>query len=186
MDWSRDGKYMIFDYIPSGKRTTLDIGYLRGGAGEKEGKLVPFLVTQFTDGGSRLSPDSRFLAYRSNESGRNEVYVQRFSEGGDKVQVSTNGGVQPRWRGDGRELCYVEGETLVAVPVNTTPKFSVGKATRLFEQPGITRRTGQQYDVSADGQRFVVIEPVGAEASTAIRVVQNWFAEFRNKNQQGE
>jgi hypothetical protein len=76
----------------------------------------------------------------------------------------------------------VEGETLVAVPVTTTPKFSVGKPTRLFEQPTITRRTGQQYDVSRDGQRFVVIEPVGAEASNAIRVVQNWFAEFRNKN----
>ncbi len=181
-NWSRDGKYLVFDYIPPAGR--LAIGYLLGGAGETKGKVVPFLATQFEVGGSDLSPDGRFLAYRSNESGRNEVYVQRFPEGGDRVQVSTNGGVQPRWRGDGRELYYVEGETLVAVPISTTPKFSVGKATRLFEQPGITRRTGQQYDVSRDGKRFVVIEPVGADASNAIRVVQNWFAEFRNKNQQ--
>ena len=63
----------------------------------------------------------------------------------------------------------------------TSPDISVGKAVRLFEQKGITRDAGQQYDVSADGQRFVVSEPIGGETSTAIRVVQNWFVEFRNR-----
>ena len=127
-----------------------------------------------------ISPDGRFLAYKSDESGRFEVYVRRFPEGGGKVQVSTNGGVQPRWRGDSRELYYVEGETLVAVPLTTEPEFTVGKAVRLFEHTGITRVGGQQYDVSADGQRFVVTDSVEEEeATSAVRIVQNWFAEFK-------
>ena len=177
-DWSRDGKYLIFDFVtPNGR----DIGYVRQGPGENPKKVVPFLASPFDEGDANLSPDGRFLAYSSNESGRFEVYVQRFPEGGGKVQVSAQGGVQPRWRGDGRELYYVEGETLLAVAVTSAPDISVGKAVRLFEQKGITRDAGQQYDVSADGQRFVVSEPIGGETSTAIRVVQNWFVEFRNR-----
>ena len=125
--------------------------------------MIPFLATPFNEGDPNLSPNGRFLAYSSNESGRFEVYVQRFPEGGGKVQVSAQGGVQPRWRGDGRELYYVEGETLLAVAVTSAPDFSVGKAVRLFEQKGITRDGGQQYDVSADGQRFVLVEPVAAK-----------------------
>ncbi len=97
------------------------------------------------------------------------------------MQVSTNGGVQPRWRGDSRELYYVEGETLVAVPLITEPEFTVGKAVRLFEHRGINRWGGQQYDVSADGQRFVVTDSVEEEeeVTSPVRIVQNWFAEFR-------
>jgi len=177
-DWSRDGKYLIFDIVTSSGR---DIGYLRQGKSEDPHKMTPFLATSFDEGDSVLSPDGRFLAYSSNESGRFEVYVQRFPEGGGKVQVSGQGGVQPRWRGDGKELFYVEGETLLAVAVTSAADFTVGKAVRLFEQKGIARDAGQQYDVSADGQRFVLVEPVGGETSATIRVVQNWFAEFRDR-----
>src|SRR5215831_2425943 len=145
-DWSRDGTYLIFDLsTPNGR----DIGYVRQGRGEDPKKVVHFLATPFDEGDSNLSPDGRFLAYSSNESGRFEVYVQRFPEGGGKLQVSAQGGVQPRWRRDGREVYYVEGETLVAVAVSPAADFAVGKAVHLFEQKGITRDAGQQYDVSA-------------------------------------
>jgi Tol biopolymer transport system component len=178
-DWSRDGKYLIFGFFPP--NGTRDIGYVRQGKSEDPQKVIPFLATPFNEGDPNLSPNGRFLAYSSNESGRFEVYVQRFPEGGGKVQVSAEGGVQPRWRGDSKELYYVEGETLVAAAVTSAADFSVGKAVRLFEHKGITREAGQQYDVSAAGQRFVVREPVGGETSTAIRVVQNWFAEFGDR-----
>ena len=129
-DWSRDGKYLIFDFVPllmsRGISDTCDRG-----PGEDPKKVVPFLATPFDEGDSDLSPDGRFLAYSSNESGRFEVYVQRFPEGGGKVQVSAQGGVQPRWRGDGRELYYVEGETLLAVAV-TSAAGLLGRQSRPF------------------------------------------------------
>ena len=146
-----------------------------------------------------MSPDGRFVAYASNEAGRYEVYVQRFPTGGDKQQVSDNGGGQPVWSKDGKELFYVEGDTLVVVPVNTTPSFSVDLSRRLFRSArfrGVFMGTNAfraQYDVSADAQRFVLAEPVEEEASTpppdhlvgelgrTIRVVQNWYEEFRDR-----
>ena len=146
----------------------------------------PFLRTPFRESAAKFSPDSRFVAYVSNESGRGEVYVQPFPEGGRRLTVSSNGGRQPRWRRDGKELFYLEGATLVAVSVSTSPSFSVGSATRLFKTIGT--RAGRwgpypQYDVSPDGQRFILAEPVGEGATSepSIRVVQNWFAEFRGR-----
>jgi len=180
MDWSRDGEYLVVDFVVV--TTSRDIGYVRSSDGSSPKKVTPLIKSEFNEGDSSLSPDGRYLAYSSNESGRFEVYVQKFPAGGDKVQVSVNGGVEPRWRRDGKELFYVEGETLIAVPVTASAGFSAGKPERLFEHKGIARRPGQQYDVAPGGQRFVVIEPVGAEPSRAIRVVQNWFAEFRNRN----
>ena len=95
------------------------------------------------------------------------------------MQVSINGGTTPRWRRDGKEMFYVVGETLMAVRVAADPNFSVGEPERLFDQQGISRTSGQQYDVSADGQRFVVVETVGAEnQKTTICLVQNWDQEF--------
>ncbi len=97
--------------------------------------------------GPQFSPDSRYLAYCSEESGRFEVYVQPFPKGDGKRQISHNGGGQPRWSKDGTELFYVEGDT------------------------------------SADGERFVLIEPVGDPQPAAIRGVQDWFEEFRDPEQ---
>ena len=133
----------------------------------------------------RFSPDGRYVAYVSDESGQNEVYVQPFPEGGHKVTVSSDGGTKVRWSRDGKELFYVEGETLVAVSVSSGSSFSVGSATRLFEHAGL--RPGGNYapyDVSADGQRFILAEPVGeggAAPVPSIRVVMNWFEEFRDR-----
>ena len=143
-----------------------------------------YLQTTSAEHSSKFSPDGRYLAYLSRESGRDEVYVRTFPGAEGKRQVSFNGGVQLRWSRDGKELFYVEGETLIAVSVTTEPRFEAGKAKRLFSDPNLTwqERTMPQYDVSPDGQRFVMIEP--AERSRpVIRVVQNWYEEFRDREQ---
>ena len=136
-----------------------------------------------------ISPDGRYLAYVSNESGRFEVYVQPFPQGGRRVTVSSNGGDSVSWRRDGKELFYVEEGTLVAVAVSTEGDFSTGRTIRLFTHPGSLARVGLRvpYDVSPDGRRFLLTEPVADDTAKAplpsIHVVQNWYAEFRDREQ---
>ena len=184
-DWSRDGKYLL--YHLNDPETGADLWYLERNEDGSGWEPHPFLQIPFGERVPRFSPDGRYVAYVSNESGQDEVYVQPFPEGGRKVTVSSNGGAKVRWSRDGKELFYVEGQTLVAVSVSTAGDFSVGEATRLFEHAGL--RPGNNYapyDVSADGQRFILAEPVaeGADApAPSIRVVQNWFAEFRGHEQ---
>ena len=131
---------------------------------------------------SQLSPGSRWVAYLSDESGAFEVYVQRFPEGGDKQRISQYGGKGQRWGRDGRKLYYVEGETLVEVEVKLGSELSIGAATPLFSAPGLSTGAYAHYDVSADGERFVVRESV-SQGQTAIHVVQNWFTEFKDREQ---
>ena len=176
-EWSADGKYLVGS--GDGK-----LWYLRSEESEGTFEKVMFLDTPFDALSPDLSPDAKFLAYESNESGRYEVYVQPFPQGGAKWQVSTNGGSQPRWHGDGKEIFYVQGDTLMAAPVTTSPAFSGGNAQPLFEDKTAFAARGQQYDVTPDGQRFVVVETLGeADAGQAIHMVQNWFEEFRDREQ---
>ena len=148
-----------------------------------------FLSTPATEDRPQLSPDGRFLAYISDESGRTEIYVQPFPDGAGKWQVSGNGGDQIRWSSDGSELFYVEGSTLMAVSVSTEQGFTRGQPQMLFASPDLSSATsgGRSYDVSADGQRFVMTMPVGdgdeESAPPSIRVVQNWYEEFRDREQ---
>ena len=112
-----------------------------------------------------------------------------FRESGRKVTVSNNGGHQPRWSRDGKELFYVQGETLMAVSVSTDGEFSAGSPEPLFNHPGLRRALGQpRYDVSLDGRRFILPEPVGFEEGktipSTIHVVQNWYEEFRDREQE--
>ena len=181
-DWSRDGKYLL--YHLDDPETGADLWYLERNEDGSGWVPHPFLQTSFNERVPRFSPDGRYVAYVSNESGQREVYIQPFPEGGRKVTVSSNGGTKVRWSRDGKELFYVEGNTLVAVSVSTAPSFSVGSATRLFEHPDV--RPGNGYDVSADGQRFVLAESVGEGTDApepSIRVVQNWYDEFRDREQ---
>ena len=147
----------------------------------------PYLQTQFREDFPQFSPDGRFLAYRSDESGRDEIYVRPFPEGGGRIAVSSNGGTQPRWSRDGKEIFYVEGTTLVAVAVSTRPSFSVGSVTRLFEHRALLTSLWPfaRYDVSGDGQRFVLPVPVDEEVEHAvsIHIIQNWYEEFRDREQ---
>ena len=180
-DWSPDGRLLVYDTLGHPERGR-DILYLRrkdDGQGFDE---VPFLQTSFNERNPKLSPDGRFVAYQSDESGRFEVYVRPFPEGDGKWPVSRSGGEDPRWSRDGKELFYVEGDTLVAVAVETAPGFSAGEASRLFSDLSLQQGNYPNYDVSPDGQRFVTVESVG-NATAAIHVVQNWFEEFRGRDQ---
>ena len=129
--------------------------------------------------GAQFSPGGRFVAYLSDESGSQELYVTRFPSGEGKWPISINGARQPLWSRDGKEIFYIEGQTQVAVAVTTWPDFSVGSVTRLFQSGYFRAADWHSYDVSTDGQRFVVVDSAeGAEPPT-IRVVQNWYEEFR-------
>ena len=101
------------------------------------------------------------MAYVSDESGRPEVYVQPFPGPGGKWQISTDGGIEPAWNPNGRELFYRSGDRMMAVPVTTTPAFSPGRPTMLFERPYMSSTfplTGVTYDVTRDGQRFLMVK----------------------------
>ena len=182
-DWSRDGKHILATVRT--EETRNDIWRLeRSESGEWEPHI--FLETEFDEGEAKLSPNGRYVAYVSGESGRAEVYVQPFPTGGRKVTVSTNGGVQPRWSRDGSELFYVRDETdtmsLIAVSVSTSPSFTVNSEARLFATPLLGSRPRPRYDVSPDGTKFLLRfnEIVGGK-EPAVRIVENWYGEFLDR-----
>jgi Tol biopolymer transport system component len=182
-DWSRDGRYLVF-HGPSGEGTGVDILYVELEAGGEPFKPKIFLSTPAAEFAPKLSPDGRFVAYGSNESGRPEVYVRPFPSGDGRWQASPNGGTQPRWRSDGKELFYVENQnTMMAVPVSSGQGLTLGQPQRLFQSADLIFRNlpWPQYDVSADGQRFLTSTPVQGETPPTIRVVQNWHEEFRDR-----
>ncbi len=185
-EWSRDGRYL--SYTVHASETGSDIRYVELRVAGENSEPAALLGTPADEGSGRFSPDGRYLAYRSDESGRNEVYVRPFPDGAGKWQVSVNGGEQPRWRGDGKELFYREGgDTLMAVAVSTEPTFTVGPPQRLFESVDLISAGVTNYDVSPDGERFLTISTVeGVDEEAAppkIRVVQNWLEEFRDRRQ---
>ena len=183
-DWSRDGKYLL--YSQSDRETGSDLWYLKSKAGGEGYEPTPYLRTAADERIPVFSPDDRFVAYVSSESGRSEIYVRPFPEGRGKWQVSINGGTQPRWSRDGKELFYVEGDQLMAVSVSTAQGFSPGTPKLLFRDRWLrSSYPKQRYDVSADGRRFVLREAVegASDKPPAIRVVQNWYEEFRDREQ---
>ena len=146
-------------------------------------KLQPLLHTPFNEGGGQFSPDGRWLAYASDESGRFEVYVQAYPGPGGKWQISTDGGTGPIWNRSGLELFYRSANKLMAVNVTTHPSFSSGKPKMLFEGSFLSEGpVFPSYDVSPGGQRFLMIQPVdqGQTASTQINVVLNWTEELKH------
>lgn len=140
----------------------------------------PFLDTSVNAKSPKLSPDGRYVAYLSDESGRNELYVRPFPAGGRKWPISSGGAMQIRWSRRSGELFYTEARTLIAVSVRTTPQFAVRATTRLFSYRGFSDTIDSNYDVSPDGRRIILPEKVGIEEPT-IRAVQDWFAEFRER-----
>ena len=133
-----------------------------------------------------ISPNGRWLAYNSNESGQRQIYVRSYHEvdSGGRWQVSTSGGHSPLWSRDGRELFYRSGSKIMAVDVDTKSGFSAGKPRMLFEGPYLpTSGSLPYYDVSPDGQRFLMLKPVESQTSvpTQINVVLNWFEELKRK-----
>jgi Tol biopolymer transport system component len=124
---------------------------------------------------ARFSPDGRWVAYQSDESGRLEVYAQPFPGPVGKWRVSADGGAWPCWSRDGRELFYYFGNKMMAVDVKTGPVFAAGTPRLLFEGQFSSR-----YDISPDGRRFLMIQPVEPpQPATRIELVLNWFEELK-------
>jgi eukaryotic-like serine/threonine-protein kinase len=142
----------------------------------------PFLRTRFTEAGATFSPDGRWIAYISDESGQYEVYVRPYPPGPGKWQVSTAGGVEGIWSRDGKELFYRNGQRWMVAPVNLDPAFTAETPRLLFEGP-YANVGGLSYDVAPDGRRFLLLEPVGHDAApvTHLNVVLNWFEDVRQK-----
>jgi Tol biopolymer transport system component len=183
--WSSDGRFIVYDSDDPKTGTDLWVLPLLG-----DRKPTPFLRTEFNEGQGRLSPDGRWMAYVSDETGRNEVYVQPFPASGAKWQISASGGLQPRWRRDGKELFYLDlsGPFVMAVEVRAAASaFDVGAPAALFRMrpgsptfPGPSASTSTQpYAVSADGRRFLILSPVAETASDPITVVLNWDAALK-------
>ena len=143
---------------------------------------LSYLRTPFQETMSQISPNSRYVAYRSNESGRQEIYVRPFPEGSAKWQVSTNGGHAPRWAANGTELFYREETTLMAVAVSTSGAFTFGRPQRLFETPSLAELFNiHPYDVLPDGKRFLMIDRDANAAAPTVRIVENWAAAIRDR-----
>jgi eukaryotic-like serine/threonine-protein kinase len=176
--WSPDGQLLAFNQIiPT---TGIEIWVLRMG----DRKAQPFLRAAFLQSAPRFSPDGRWLAYVSDESGHREIYVQPYPGPGGKWQISTEGGTEPVWNPNGRELFYRSGDKMMAVEITMKPSFSVGKPKVLFEGQYLpTPVTFPNYDVSPDGQRFLMLKPSESAqaAATQINVVLNWFEELKQK-----
>jgi dipeptidyl aminopeptidase/acylaminoacyl peptidase len=172
-DWSKDGRFLVFN--KENENTEIDIT-LAPLSGDRQPRN--YVATEYSDGWAKVSPDGRWLAYQSNESGRFEIYVQSVPEPGRKVIISKGGGKLPRWRSDGKELYYLtEDDRLMATPVRTGASFSAGMPSALFEvrryDPSAFR---YMYDVSADGRKFLVIRPQEEASAQPLTVVQNWTA----------
>ena len=145
-------------------------------------KPRPFLQTPANESGPIFSPDGRWVAYLSDESGRQEIYVRPFPGPGGKMQISTEGGTEPMWARNGRELFYRNGDKMMVTAVETQPVFAASKAKLLFEAHYETSYNvfERDYDVSPDGQKFLMIKAGEQEtAPTQLNVVLNWSDELR-------
>ena len=178
LDWTSDGRFLIYLTYPGGNRDVAVIPMQEGG------EPVIFLGSEFEEYQAQLSPNDRWLAYVSTESGRDEIYVQTFPDGASKWQISTAGGVSPRWSQSSGELFFVAPDSkLVAVAVRGEDEPEFGTPEVLFEidlYDGATPRPGirAQYDVSPDGKRFLVNRPTGSSGGGEIRIILDWSEEL--------
>jgi serine/threonine protein kinase len=176
-DWSSDGRFLLFRSIDP--QTGFDLWVLPL-SGDKKPFL--FLKTPFDVSNGQFSPDGKWIVYESNESGRFEIYVQPFPGAGGKFQISNNGGAQPRWNKNGKEIFYVSLDSkMMAAPVKLSPDgkaLETGTPAALFPVriaggplPGVYK---QQYAVSSDGQRFLVNLVADEGAASPITLIYNW------------
>ena len=180
--WSRDGQWILLctDNSQAGA------GDILGIRTSGDSTPVPLVASSFSELHPALSPDGRWLAYTSNESGVNEVYVRPFpNTGGGRSQVSNGGGSEPRWSGDGRALFFLDAtlRTLIEARVTTAPTFAVSGLRPLFATSGFLVDAFQtSYDVTRDGRFFIFVSPrQAATRSRAPQVVRvdNWFSDLR-------
>jgi len=149
---------------------------------EDNGKPILFLQTEFHEYSPMFSPDGGWITYVSDESGRAEVYARPYPGPGEKWQISTEGGTEPVWASNGRELFYRNGNKMMAVVITTEPVFNAGKPRLLFEKRyAVTNRPDapRNYDISPDGQRFLMVKREQDVIPTELIVVLNWFEELK-------
>lgn len=176
--WSPDGRYLGFMEIHPA--TGWDLWVLPR---DDRSKPQPFLQTRFDEGWLEFSPDSRWVAYTANDSGRWEVYVRPFPGPGGKVQISSEGGTEAVWGRTGQELFYRNRDKMMTVAVTMEPTFSAAKPRLLFEGryemgpvPGMVN-----YDVARDGQRFLMLKSQHASSPAQLDVVLDWFSEVTRR-----
>jgi len=162
--WTSDGRFIIFRNF--GKAV-----YAMPLTGDRTPRML--VDTPFIEDEIRVSPDGRWVAFHTNESGRWEIYVAAFPTFTAKRQVSSGGGVQPQWRGDSRELFYLAPDSsMMSVRVDSLATLTVSPPTLLFPTKMRTDPYVPQYGVTADGQRFIGLERVGGESSFTFLL--NW------------
>jgi Tol biopolymer transport system component len=181
--WTSDEKSLVFYESADIKLLALD--------GDR--KVRPLLSTKFGERMADLSPDGRWLAYVSNETGQSEVYVQAFPALGSKRRISTEGGIEPAWSRNGRKLVYFAplpqatglGGVMMEVDVTLGDRLVVSRPARLFDLPWYAGAIGSRaYDLAADASRFLFVRetyPPAVSAPRHIQLVQNWFEELRRR-----
>jgi eukaryotic-like serine/threonine-protein kinase len=182
--WSHDGRFLLYTAQPqeASKKTSIWVLPLEG-----DEKPRTLLRTNFNEQDGHFSPDGHWIAYTSDETGRNEIYVRAFSpsiteaasDAGGARLISSNGGTEPRWRGDGRELFYRAADgKLMAAEVSLAPELRVGIPKALFQMPSEGGpSSGSTWSVTSDGQRFLL--PVPRSENTPFTVVLNWQAALK-------
>lgn len=177
-DWSTDGRYIAC--VVNGGATRWDI-YVLPLEGDR--KMIPFATSQFAEMAPRFSPDGKWIAYSSGESGRREVYVRPFPGPGGKWQISTQGGVHPVWRRDGKEIFFLTPDgSMMAAEVTAGTGIQSGTPKLLFRTHAPESETnGPCYSVTADGQTFLIERPLAGGNVSPTTVVLNWAAGFGSK-----
>ncbi|MCA1600958.1 MAG: hypothetical protein LC776_04715, partial [Acidobacteria bacterium] len=176
-DWSSDGQFIVYQTL--NPKTKRDLWVLPT-SGDRQ--PFPFLQTEFNEWQAQFSPDGKWIAYTSDESGAPEVYVQTFPDSGGRWRVSTGSGCQPRWRRDGRELFYIATDRkLMVVDIKRGATFEAGVPKTLFGTRVLTLTDFRNhYAVTADGQRFLINSTIEETSATPISIVVNWTADLKH------
>lgn len=176
VDWSSDGKTLVLSRSKTPNNNPPYDTWLQPATG---GKPTLYLQTPFDKIHGQVSPDGKWLAYTTNESGTYQIVVQSFPDpAGGKSTITADGGVEPKWRRDGRELYYLSFDAkMMAVPVMGGATFEVGRPMELFQTPLGVNRTSptriRRYDVASDG-RFLIVAPEGETAQMPLTLIVNW------------
>jgi Tol biopolymer transport system component len=183
--WSPDGRVLAFLRTGGSTDGPNSVGLLFAGASESH-RLT---TSRFTEAYPEFSPDGRWIAYTSNETSRPEVYAQAYPGPGERQQISNNGGTQPAWAGNGREIFYTEIDAktqrtrMMSVPATPGAQLAAGLPRVLFEGTFRSQANTRGYDVTPDGRRFLMVKPKPRPPSpvTQLVLVLNWFEELKAK-----